>query len=66
VGLLFAAATGRASPPHRRYQPKQIPAPEVVQRLIAVTENRGQPIFAATIAVAATTGLRRSELAGLR
>jgi integrase len=65
-GLLPAAVTGRASPPHRRYQPKQIPAPEVVQRLIAVAEDRGQPIFAAAIAVAATTGLRRGELAGLR
>jgi integrase len=65
-GLLPAAVTGRASPPHRRYQPKQIPGPEVVQRLIAVAEERGQPIFAAAIAIAATTGLRRGELAGLR
>lgn len=65
-GLLPAAVTGRASPPQRRDQPKQIPAPEVVQRLIAVADERGQPIFAAAIAIAATTGLRRGELAGLR
>jgi integrase len=58
---------------HRTGQPaspalsaKQIPAPEVVQRLIAATEQRCQPILAAAIAVAATTGLRRGELAGLR
>jgi integrase len=65
-GLLSTAVSGRATPPHRRYQPKAIPAPEVVQRLIAVAEERGQPIFAAAIAIAATTGLRRGELAGLR
>jgi integrase len=65
-GLLSTAVTGRASPPHWRDQPKQIPAPEVVQRLITAAEDRGQTIFAAAIAIAATTGLRRGELAGLR
>jgi integrase len=65
-GLLSSAVTGRASPPHRRMQPKQIPTPAVVQELIAAAERRGQPVLSAAMAVAATTGLRRGELAGLR
>lgn len=64
--LVSSAATGRASPPPRRLQPKQIPAPTVIQHLIASAEERGQPVLAAAIAVAATTGLTRGELAGLR
>jgi integrase len=65
-GLISTAPSGRATPPHRRVQPKQIPTPAVVQDLIACAEDRGQPVFAAAIAVATTTGLRRGELAGLR
>lgn len=65
-GLLASAPTARATPPPRRHTPADIPAPDVVQRLIATAEARGQPVLAALIAVAATTGLRRGELAGLR
>lgn len=65
-GLLPSAPTARATPPPRRQTPSEIPTPEVVQRLIAAAEERGQPILAVIIAVAATTGLRRGELAGLR
>jgi integrase len=65
-GLLASAPTARASPPPRRHTPAEIPSPDVVQRLISAAEERGQPVLAAIIAVAATTGLRRGELAALR
>jgi integrase len=65
-GLLSVAPTTRASPPQQRLQPKPIPSPSVVQDLIAAAEQRGQAVLAAAIALAATTGLRRGELAGLR
>ena len=52
--------------PTRRHRSMQIPRPDVVHTLIARTDERSQPVLAATIAVAATTGLRRKELAGLR
>ena len=64
-GLLAVAPTARATPPPRRHTPKEIPTPDVVQKLITAAEDRGQPVLAAIIAVAATTGLRRGELAGL-
>jgi integrase len=38
----------------------------LVQGLINRAETRGQPVLAVIVAVAATTGLRRGELAGLR
>lgn len=65
-GLLPSAPTARAAPPPRRHTPSEIPTPHVVQQLISAAEDRGQPVLAAIIAVAATTGLRRGELAGLR
>ncbi len=65
-GLLASAPTARATPPPRRHTPKEIPTPDAVQKLIDTAEKRGQPVMAALIAVAATTGLRRGELAGLR
>jgi integrase len=64
--LLPSAPTARATPPPRRHTAKDIPSPDVVQRLISKAEERGQPVLATIIAVAATTGLRRGELAGLR
>jgi integrase len=65
-GLVDAAATAKASPPPLRVQPKKVPSAEVVQRLIAGAESRGQPVLAAAIALATTTGARRGELLGLR
>ncbi len=65
-GLLASAPTVRASPPQRLLQPKAIPSPTVIQDLIAAAADRDQPVLAAAIALAATTGLRRGELAGLR
>lgn len=65
-GIVPVAVTGRASPPPLRTKPKVVPSPEVIQRLIAAAESRGQPVLAAAIAVAATTGARRGELLGLR
>lgn len=60
------AVTKQASPPPLRNTPKVVPSPEVIQGLISAAERRGQPVLAAAIAVAATTGARRGELLGLR
>jgi integrase len=65
-GIVSAAVTKQASPPPLRLQPKVIPGPEVVQRLIAGAEERRQPVLAAAVAIAATTGARRGELLGTR
>jgi integrase len=65
-GLVGEPATQRATPPSRRTHQQQIPTPEVIQQLISAAEDRGQPVLAAAIAIAATTGLRRGELAGLQ
>ena len=64
--LLRSAPTARSSPPPRRLQPKEIPSVATVQLLIDAAEKRGQPVLATAIALAATTGLRRGELAGLQ
>lgn len=60
------AVTRSATSPPLRVGPKSIPSPEIVQRLIAAAEGSGQPVLAAAIAVAATTGARRGELLGIR
>lgn len=60
------AVTRSATPPPLRVGPRTVPSPEIVQRLIAGAADRGQPILAAAIAVAATTGARRGELLGIR
>jgi integrase len=65
-GLIPVSPTARSSPPPRRIQPRAIPSPQVIQQLVSAAEDRGQPVLAAAIAIAATTGLRRGELAGLR
>ena len=64
--LVPYAVTDRASPPPRRNAPKKIPTPGTVRDLAASAEERGQPVLAAAIAIAATTGMRRGELLGLR
>jgi integrase len=64
--IVLTAVTKQASPPPLRVRPNVIPRPEVVQRLIAGAEERGQPVLAAAIAVAATSGTRRGELLGTR
>lgn len=65
-GIVSQAVTKRTSPPPLRVTPKKIPTPAVIQGLISSAEGKGQPILAAAIALAATTGLRRGELVGLR
>ena len=65
-GIVPHAVTKNASPPPLRNTPKLVPSPGVIQDLIAGAERRGQPVLAAAIAVAATTGARRGELLGLR
>lgn len=64
--VLSSSPAALASPPARRSRPAQIPALEIVQRLITAAEEKEQPVLAAIIAVAATTGLRRGELSGLQ
>jgi integrase len=64
--LVGEAVTQRATPPSRRARPHHIPSPETIQQLISAAEDRGQPVLAAAIALATTTGLRRGELAGLQ
>ena len=64
-GIVQSAATSRATPPHRRHHPHAIPAPEVIQKLVSAAEDRGQPVLAVSVALAATTGMRRGELTGL-
>src|SRR5579859_5051036 len=65
-GLVTSAVSARATPPPRRIHPKPIPGPEVIQQLISAAKDRGQPVLAAAIAIATTTGMRRGELAGLQ
>jgi integrase len=65
-GLVGRVATDRTSPPPLRSKIPRIPTPDTVQTLISGAESRGQPILAASIAVACTTGMRRGELLGLR
>lgn len=60
------AVTKSASPPPLRTTSKTIPSPDVIQQLIGAAEQRGQPVLATAIALAATTGARRGELLGLR
>jgi integrase len=47
-------------------KPKELPTPHMIQQLISAAEDKGQPILAAAIAIASTTGVRRGELLGLR
>lgn len=65
-GLVDLAVTAKASPPPLRIKPHRVPSPDVVRELIAAADRRGQPVLAAAIAVATTTGARRGELLGLR
>jgi integrase len=65
-GLIPSSPTAKSSPPRRRTQPQCIPSVDTIHHLIDAAEDHGQPILATAIALAATTGLRRGELAGLQ
>jgi integrase len=65
-GIAATAATRRTSPPPIRVKPKKLPTPQMIEQLISAAEDKGQPVVAAAIAVAATTGVSRGELPGLR
>lgn len=65
-GLVDSAVTAKASPPPLRVKAHRVPSPDVVRELIAAADRRGQPVLAAAIAIATTTGARRGELLGLR
>jgi integrase len=53
------------SPPKLRHQTKQVPTPEMVQRLIRGAEQE-DPDMAVRISLGAITGARRGELCGLK
>jgi integrase len=65
-GIAPTAATQRTSPPPLRTRPKKLPTPLMIQQLISAAEEKSQPVLAAAIAIASTTGVRRGELLGLR
>jgi integrase len=64
-GMIATAVTQRSSPPPLRSKPKELPSPQLIQQLISAADEMGQPILAAAIAIASTTGMRRGELLGL-
>ena len=64
--LIPSSPATRSSPPSRRTAPHRIPGVDTIQHLIAAADEHGQPILATAIALAAATGLRRGELAGLQ
>ena len=64
--LVDRPATERATPPEHSDSPVRAPSPDVVSGLIEEAERRELPVLAAAIFVAATTGLRRGEMCGLR
>lgn len=55
-----------AEPPSRPNVEPVVPTPEEVRQLIAEAERSRRPEMARAILIAATTGLRRSELCALR
>ncbi|MFT3854989.1 MAG: site-specific integrase [Ilumatobacteraceae bacterium] len=55
-----------AEPPSLPNVAPVVPAPEEVSRLIAAAQKSRRPEYARAILVAATTGVRRSELCALR
>ncbi len=65
-GIVSQAATTGTSPPPLRVKPRKTPTPDVIQQLISAADDKAQPVLAAAIALAATTGVRRGELLGLR
>jgi integrase len=65
-GVVPFAVTDRATPPPARNKGVPEIAPETVQALIRAAEHSRAPLLPATIALAAITGCRRGELAGLR
>ena len=64
-GIISRAPTDNATPPSSRTKVREAPTPDVIRRLVAAAD-KGQPVLSAAIAIAATTGLRRGELCGLR
>ena len=64
-GLIARSPTERATPPQVRRHPAPAPTPDEVKRLIEVAAERN-PILGTAVSLAATTGLRRGELCGLR
>ncbi len=63
--VVSRAVTEQASPPPLRVPAKRALGVAVVRDLVATAEET-HPTLAAAVAVAATTGLRRGELLGLR
>jgi integrase len=64
-GIVPRAATEKATPPQKRTPPVQELDPATVVAIVNACRE-SEPVLAAAIVLAATTGLRRGELCGLR
>lgn len=65
-GVVPYSVTDRASPPPLRSPGVPEITPETIRKLVTAAEESRAPNLAVTIALAAITGCRRGELAGLR
>jgi len=65
-GMVPASVARNATPPRVPVKPLTIPPPERVRALIDAAERSRTPEMATIITMAALTGMRRGELAGLR
>ena len=66
VGVAGTNPAQWAEPPAIPNDAPVVPTPEEVRALIDAAEQSKRPEYARAILVAATTGLRRAELCGLR
>jgi integrase/recombinase XerC len=53
-------------PPHRREPPRQVPGPDIMDRLIRAARERGKPRDVAIFLVLRYSGMRRESVATLR
>ena len=65
-GMVPGSVARNATPPRVPVKPLTIPPPERVRQLIDAAAASSMPEMAAIITVAALTGMRRGELAGLQ
>ena len=65
-GMVPASVARNATPPRVPVKPLTIPPPERVRELIQAAAQSRTPEMSTVITVAALTGMRRGELAGLR
>ena len=63
--VIPSSPTDKATPPSRQPRPVTPPDPQIVVDIIAAARE-SDPVLSAGVVVAATTGLRRREICGLR